>query len=254
MRQLWADTRSEITIMYDNKPGIQGQLINACGLALAASWLVGCTSTGYQKGDVAAMSMQKAATEVQVEGTAMNQTIAALQDLVQQPNGDLRPAFKRFSKSLDRLITTAHHTEATSQRVREKNAAYFQAWDRQLQTIDYQHIRELSEARKSEVTNRIAAVNQRYEESKAAMQPLISYLQDIRGALSTDLTPGGLEALKGIVQNANDSAVKVQTALDALTAELTKSSERMVSVAYQGAQQDHQGTQEDYQAAHAESQ
>ncbi len=219
------------------KVGIRSQLTNACALALAVGWVVGCTSTGYQKGDVAAVSMQKAATEVQLEGKAMNQTVACLQDLVQQPNGDLRPAFKRYSKSLDHLIAAAQRTEDTGRRVREKNVAYFQAWDRQLQSIDYQHIRELSEARKSEVTNRFDAVNRRYEESQAAVQPLISYLLDIRKALSTDLTPGGINSLKGIVQNANDNVVKVQTALDALTAELTNSSARLASVAYQGEQQ-----------------
>ena len=222
------------------KSEMKGQLTNACALALAASWLVGCTSAGYQKGDVAAMTMQKAASEVQMEGKAMNQTVAALRELVQQTDGDLRPAFKRFSKSLDQLIVTAQRTESTGQRVREKNAAYFQAWDRQLQTIDYQHIRELSEAREREVTNRVEAVNHRYEENQAAVQPLISYLLDIRSALSTDLTPGGLEALKGIVQNANDNVVKVQAALDALTAELTNSSARMASVAYQAAPQQSQ--------------
>lgn len=170
----------------------------------------------------------------------MNQTIAALQDLVQQPSGDLTPSFKRFSKSLDRLIATAQRTENTGQRVREKNAAYFQAWDQQLQTIDYQHIRELSEARKSEVTNQVAAINHRYQESQAAVQPLVSYLLDIRKALSTDLTPGGLDSLKSVVKNANDNVVKVQTALDALTAELTSSSARMASVVYQSSPQDSQ--------------
>lgn len=205
----------------------------AVAMAFVVACLAGCTSTGYQKGDAAAVSMQRAATEVQLEGKAMSQTMAALQDLLQQPSGDLRPAFKRYSKSLDHLIATAQSTENTGGRVREKNAAYFQAWDQQLQTIDYQHIRELSQARRSEVTNRLDEVNRRYYESQAAVEPLLSYLQDIRRALSTDLTPGGLEALKPIVQNANDNAVKVQTALDALTAALTNSSARMASVIYQ---------------------
>jgi hypothetical protein len=87
------------------------------------------------------------------------------------------------------------------------------------------------------VTNRVEAINRRYHESQAAVQPLIGYFQDIRSALSADLTGGGLDSLKGIAQNANDNVVKVQTALDALTAELTNSSARLSSVAYQTAQQ-----------------
>jgi hypothetical protein len=125
--------------------------------------------------------------------------------------------------------------------MQQKSADYLQAWDRQLQAIDYQHIRDLSEARRSEVTNRVESINRRYQESQAAVQPLIAYFQDIRKALSTDLTPGGLEALKGVVQNANDNVAKVQTALEALTTELTNSSAGMSSVAYQTAQQNSPG-------------
>lgn len=219
---------------------ISSRLATACALALAMTWLAGCTSTGYQKGDVAAVSMQKAAGEVQVESQAMDKSIAALKDLVEQPNGDLRPYFKRFSRSVDQLIASAQRTENTGQRMREKNAAYLQAWDQQLQTIEYQHIRELSEARKAEVTTRVGAVDRRYQESQAAVQPLIAYLLDIRKALSADLTPGGLDALKGIVQNANENVAKVHTALDLLTAELTNSSARMASVVYQSSQQESQ--------------
>lgn len=206
----------------------------AGGLIVAGATLVaiaGCTSAGYKKGDVAAVSLQRAATEVQAETKDIDQTMAALQDLVQQPSGDLRPAFKRFSIDLDRLVARAQKTERTGQQVREKNNAYFQAWDQQLQAIDYQHIRELGQARKAQVTNDIAAINRRYAESQAAVQPLISYLQDIRKALSADLTPGGRASMKAVVQNANDNVVKVQKALDALIAQLTNSGARLASVA-----------------------
>jgi hypothetical protein len=65
-------------------------------------------------------------------------------------------------------------------------------------------------------------------------------LLDIRKALSTDLTPSGFDSLKGIVQNADDSVAKVQTALEALTAELTNSSARMASVVSQANDQNTQ--------------
>jgi len=221
--------------MRDPNPVQTGMclLTNACAGALVACLLTACASTGYQKGDVAAASMQKLATDVQVEEQAMELTVTTLKDLLAEPNGDLRPPFKRFSKSVDRLIATAQRTQNTGRCMREKNAAYLQAWDQELQTIDYQHIRDLSEARRTEVTNRVETVNRRYQESQDAVQPLISYLLDIRKALSTDLTPSGFDSLKGIVQNADDSVAKVQTALEALTAELTNSSARMASVVSQ---------------------
>jgi hypothetical protein len=115
----------------------------------------------------------------------------------------------------------------------EKNAAYLAEWDKQLAAIDYGHIHEISEARRASVTNSLDTIQRRYQESQAAVQPLISYLLDIRRALSTDLTQGGLEALKGVAQNANNNVAKVQTALDALTTELTTFSAGLSSVGYQ---------------------
>ena len=114
-------------------------------------------------------------------------------------------------------MVSAERTQNTQKVMAQKSAAYFQAWDRQLQTIEYQHIRDLSDARRTEVTNRVDAINRRYQESQAAVQPLIKYLEDIREALSTDLTPAGIDSMKNVVQNANDNIAKVQTALDALT-------------------------------------
>jgi len=73
-------------------------------------------------------------------------------------------------------------------------------------------------------------VNRRYTEARAATQPLISYLVDIRKALSNDLTTGGLEAVKPIVQNAEENATKVRTALARLTNELNDSSVQLASI------------------------
>jgi len=219
-------------------PNLRFQQLTRILLFAGAVCLVsGCVSNGYQKGDVAAASMQKAATEVQAEQRALDGTVAALGELMNAQGGDLSIPFKRYSYSLDRLIAAAHRTETTGKTMEVKNAAYVDAWDRQLQSIDYQHIRDLSEARRTEVTNRMETVSRRYRESQATVQPLISYFEDIRKALSTDLTPAGLESLKEIVTNANNNVAKVQTALDALSTELADSSVKMSSIAYSAKEQ-----------------
>lgn len=204
-----------------------------CALAmacLAAVALSGCNSPGYRKSDAVALSMKSAAMEVQVESQQLQQTMGSLNKLVNQPEGDLRISFKEYSASLDRLKASAGRTQATGRRMAQKGVEYFQAWDKQLQEIDYQHVRDLSSARRTEVTNRFTTIEQRYQESQAAVDPLITYLQDIRTALNTDLTPAGVESLKGVVQNADSSADKLRTALQALTVELVNSSTRFASV------------------------
>jgi hypothetical protein len=204
-------------------------------LCLAVICFAGCASTPYQKGDTAAISLQDAASDVQGESRSLEITMGTLDDLVNKPEADLKPQFKRFSKSLDALAASASRNERSEARVAQKSAIYFDAWNKQLATMNYEVVRSRSEARKAEVTNSLDSVTKRYHESQQAMGPLMNYLYDVRRALDADLTQSGIESIKPIVAKARENADKVQLALGRLTSELTASSTRMSSVVYQNA-------------------
>ena len=199
--------------------------------------LAGCSSTGYDKSDAAAKSLRSAANEVQAQGRALDMTMTALNELVNKPSPDLKPQFQSFSASLDRLIDSAERTQRTGQRVQKKNAEYFEAWDRELAQMNYEYVRKSSEARKTEVTTQLATISQRYIETGEVVGPLVAYLEDIRKALRSDLTPGGLVAVKNVVANAQENASKVQIVLSQLAADLSVSGDRMSSVAFQTSEQ-----------------
>jgi hypothetical protein len=206
------------------------QIIPALVVLLVFVCAGGCHSKGYKKGDVAARSLQTAADEVQAESRSIDATMEALNDLVHKPAADLKPQFAHFSKALDRLKRTAAQTERTRERMEVKNAEYFDAWDRQTAEISFGVVREQSESRKAAVTNQFHTVNTRYLEAQDVVRPLISYFEDIRKALSIDLTPEGLESIQSIADNAERNARKVQTALSRLTEELAASSTELSTV------------------------
>jgi len=196
----------------------------------------GCHSTGYNKSDTAALSLQMAAAEVQAESRALDVTLGSLKELIAKPAPDLKPQFRTFSASLDRLVDTANRAQHTGVRMQQKNVDYLQAWDKELQDMNFEHVRKNSETRRTEVSKQFETVNARYQEAGTAMQPLILYLTDIRRALSADLTHEGLEAVKPIVQNADENATKVQAALAKLASDLNLSGSRISSVALQTAE------------------
>jgi hypothetical protein len=218
------------------------------GFALAMLCLAGCASTPYHKGDAAAVSLQNAASEVQGQSRALEVTMGSLDDLINKPEPDLKPQFKRFSKSLDNLSGYARRNERSQARVRTKSGDYFESWDKQLATMNYENVRNQSQERKTEVINTFNSVNKRYHESQEAMGPLLAYLYDVRKALDTDLTPSGIEAVKPIVSKARENADRVQLALGRLTTELASSGAHMSSVAYQ------KGTPATQQTAQAQPQ
>lgn len=184
----------------------------------------------HTQNDAAAASLQNAAQEVDIESKDLDLTMRALHELTDQPGPDLRPPYQHFTVALARLTSAARRTEATGVRMREKNAAYLRSWDKQLAQMDYEHVRDVSQARRAEVSKHCDALNQRYQESQAVVEPLIAYLQDLQRAFGTDLTLDGLSSLKGVISNAEQNAAKLQTALTDLTAELTDSGARMASI------------------------
>jgi len=219
------------------------------GLVLATVCLAGCASTPYRKGDAAAISLQNAASDVQGQSRALEVAMGTLDDLVNKPEPDLKPQFKRFNKAVNNLAAYASRNNRSEARVSKKSAAYFEDWNKQLATMNYEAVRASSQARKNEVTKYFDSVDKRYREAQDAMDPLLSYFYDVRKALDTDLTPSGVESIKPVASRARENADKVQLALGRLTTELTASSARMSSVVYQNANLAPTGTNQPPQRA-----
>jgi hypothetical protein len=197
-------------------------------VALLSAW--GCASTSYKTGDAASASLQRAGMEIQVESRNIDFTVAALDDLINRPAPDLKPQFARYNMALDRLVVASRRAQKSADEAHKKSAAYFESWDKKTADIKFDAVRDQSVSRKTQVSTEFNTVNQRYRENQAVMEPLISYLQDIRTALSTDLTAGGIQSVKPLADNAQQNARKVQSALARLSDELTDSGMRMSSI------------------------
>jgi hypothetical protein len=190
----------------------------------------GCAST-YRQGDAASASLHKAAMEIRAESGAIDVTLASLDNLVNNPGPDLKPQFARYSHSLDGLVAASKRAETSAEAAKQKSADFFESWDKRTADIKFEAVRDQSVSRKTQVSTEFNTVNERYRENQAVIEPLISYLQDIRTALSTDLTTGGVQSVKTLADNAAQNAQKVQTALARLSDELSESGARMSSIA-----------------------
>src|SRR5436190_1960487 len=202
-------------------------------LSISSIWITGCATSGYHKSDATARSLQYASWEVTAESRALDLTVRNLNELINRPGADLKPQFRRFSGALDRLIKEAARNDRADVAIARKSSEYFETWDKELAAMNYEVVRQRSQARKAEVTNDFATVHQRYLDAQAVMQPLLSYLEDIRKAVSADLTQRGLEAMKPIAAHADENAAKVQVALSRLSDELSASGRRFSSFVFQ---------------------
>jgi hypothetical protein len=100
--------------------------------------------------------------------------------------------------------------------MRTKGQAYFTEWEAEQAKINSEDIKTRSVQRRAEVEQTFSRINDRSQTLKDAYQPLMSDLKDIRTALNNDLTPGGVAAIKPIVDRVNKEAVAVKVAAGAV--------------------------------------
>ena len=211
-------------------------IIQASVLAAAAVWITGCDTVGYKKGDVVASNSEVAAAEVQTESRDLDATTKALNELVNQPATDAKPQFQQFSKALEQLVASANRAGGISSRMLRKRNEYFHAWDQEITTINDETIRKSSQDRKDAASVQFDNASHQFDEVQKNLQVLIGYLQDIRKALSTDLTRQGLTSIQPSVNSANEKARNLQTVLQQSAASLNAVSIQMSSFRVRGTQ------------------
>ena len=194
-------------------------LLNFFAGVAAVSFIVGCSSTGYDKAADTATSLTQSSDMIAKGSGLIDQSLAALNDLVSNPQPDLRKQFKTFNSSVDDLGSTAKDVSSKAESMKAQGTAYFEKWDHESAKIQNEDIRNRSVARKNEVADKFGRIRADYEQTKADFTPFMSDLRDVQKFLSTDLTTGGLAAIKDVVAKANQHAVPLKKSLGELTSE-----------------------------------
>ena len=188
----------------------------AASLAFAAAWFAGCASTGYDKAGGTSTSTEKAAQIIEKSSTQVDQVMAALSDLVNNPGAYLKVQFQKFNLAMNDLESSVKTVHSRVADMQKQSDDYFKNWDAELAKIQNEGIRRSSAERRKAVAAQFDAVQASYNQVKTNFDPFVSDLKDVRTALSTDLTTGGVASIKGVVASAAKSAVPLRKSLDAL--------------------------------------
>jgi len=194
--------------------------MTVCLATCAATLLVGgCATSGYDKGNKAAADIQTAANRIAALPDQIDKTLAALDELVNKPQTDLRPQFKQFTADLHDVQSAAIDIAAARRSMGEQSKEFFATWDAQLAKINNEDIKARSLERRSDVNQQLATIKRSYAEAEIAFRPFLADLQDVQKYLSVDLTAGGLAAIQPTVTRAHAGAAQ-------LTANLTQLAEQ----------------------------
>jgi predicted nucleic acid-binding Zn-ribbon protein len=182
-------------------------------ILIASLALTGCASSGGSKaGASTSTGMTKAGEGVEALAAQTDVTMAALNDLVLNP-GDLPAQFKTYDKAVKKLSSEFQKAVDQTENMRKKADSYFQQWQADSASIANEEIRKLNTDRLEEVKKAFTEVDESLKQVKADYSPFLSDLNDIRQALSLDLTSGGVKALSGIAEKAMPKGKKLKDSL-----------------------------------------
>ena len=138
-------------------------VLNLLTLAAVVGFVTGCASTGNDKAARTARTLTKSSEMIIKGNTLIGQTLANLNDLISNPDPDLRKQFKTFNSSVNELGSIARDVRSKAEDMKSQGAAYFANWDTETAKIHNEDIRVRSAAREKEVAARFTRISQQYD-------------------------------------------------------------------------------------------
>jgi len=195
-----------------------------------AAMTAGATSALFAGQEALNASIQSSRTETILTHNELAANLKALNALVEQKEGDLRPAFNAFTTSLKGTRAASERTLKRVAGLHAEGEQHFSTWQAEVETISDEGIR-------TRALKRIAAARANWNAAAGALQEatvqfpaLLGYLADIEKALSYDLTAEGVKSVRGTARSANDAFGRIQQLSEKAVRELDELSASMSSV------------------------
>ena len=158
-------------------------------------------------------------------------TLEAINGLTKQKKGDLRPAYNTYCAEVAKTGLAADWTRTRVKWMGSDGRKYFQDWQTTVNGIANESLRKKSQKRLDAVQANYNKVEESLQLAAEKFRPFLSDLADIQKALASDVTPGGVKALKSTVRSANWNHQYVDAAVKSALKEMDKMEKALSSQA-----------------------
>jgi hypothetical protein len=198
------------------KPNVTN-LIAMLTVTAALAVLAGCASKqNYQQGAATGAGMMAAADKVSLGITNIDTTLGSLNDLVNNPSGNLEPKLKKYNDNVSGLQTMYQNLQDAVADARNKAAIYLTNWEAKISTIMNPDIKNAAQQRRDLVQNEVNDLKRSYASVQEDFDPFMANLKDIQTVLNSDLTAGGVASVKGAAGTATANGNKLKSSLGSL--------------------------------------
>jgi len=183
--------------------------------------IFGCaTTSGTKQADKVGDSFGDLRDEIVSLKQAVNQSLALLDQTVEQADKDPRKSYKDFSKSVDQVGKAREKVGKRAADVKAAGDAYFKEWEKQLAAMNNPEIRQKAEERKEKLNEVFSKFGPLVEQTNSDFDAFYADLKDLRAFLGQDLTMAGVDAAQDIIGTTRESGGKVDQSFDELITEM----------------------------------
>lgn len=183
-------------------------------------------SQTYKKAEKSIESMRKTREAIEKAKDQKDKTMAALEQLAGQSQGNIMKPFKKFTDELKKLDKSSDAVRKIATDMRAKNQALFKVWEKELSNIQNPDLQQKAAERRSTAMKQFEDLNPAFQSARDSFVSLMAGLEDIRNYLSVDLSANGIQAISDMVKEAqtqnqavDDSIAKVRQELGEFAAE-----------------------------------
>jgi chromosome segregation ATPase len=191
-------------------------------IAVTAIAAAGCGSTGTDRAGRTVESAENLRTEFEAMDVLVDQTVEALDLIVNAKEGELKPAYDRYVKDLAALEDRAKQVVSRANDLRTNFEDYLAGWEAQMEGVQNPEIRATADERREKAKARFAEARDEFDRIKADFEDFAQDLREIRGVLENDLNPSGVEALGKVIAQAKADAGPVKDDIEEITNSLTE--------------------------------
>ncbi len=170
-------------------------------LTLALGTLLACTAQAGQ--EQLAASIKQAREEAAATSAQLSTTLNALNALVAQKPGDLRPTYECFRAEIPKTQAAAGATSTRVQMMGNQRDKYFSDWQATIGGINNPGLQKKAQKRLDKAAKSYAKVEAAFKTAAEKFRPFLSDLSDVEKALSNDVTIAGVKGMKSVTRKAN---------------------------------------------------
>jgi len=148
-------------------------------------------------------------------------TMAQL-DALAASTGDLEQPSEDALEAIQLLATETEALQARGEEMRNRGAAYFETWEKELAAMSTPEVVAIATKRKDELSAMYAELLTGMQESRAALDAYWADMKPIRTALDEGLTPETHKLLGPQVQSAKEKAATLKSRVEAMFAKVNQ--------------------------------